>query len=378
MDSNTFRSYFPTLNSRVHLASCSFAPRSTRLEGYFAEMLAALGAGGGPWPAFEEQLARARSNVARLLKARPAQIALLSNATTCAYQVAASFDWAIRPKIVTTDAEFPSVAHVWLAQRARGADVVFVRDDGDGAQTTARYLAEIDERTALVSVPAVTYARGTRLPVSEIAAAARRAGARSFTDAYQAVGAEPVFVDDLGCDYLVGGTMKYLLGLPGLAFLFARAPGDGERPPELTGWFGRKDPFAFDPHTLDFDASARRYETGTPAVPSLYAANAGFSLIADLDLRAVRQHIVQLLTSAAHRLRDHGETVRVADKIEEQGSHVQLMAERPGALAVHLTRSNVVVSPRGAGLRLAFHFYNNEDDVASLCQSVAEFRRTEN
>ena len=376
MDSRAFRDNFPSLQSRVHLASCSSAPRSTQLDACFAEMLDALGAPRGPWPAFEEQVDRVRSMIAGLLKARPAQVALVPNATTGAYQVASSFDWAARPRIVTTDAEFPSIAHVWLAQRARGAEVVFVEDEGDPAQTAARYRAAIDERTALVSVPAVTYARGTRLPVSEIASAARRAGARLFTDAYQAVGAEPTRADDLGCDYLVGGTMKYLLGLPGLAFLFVRAPDEGARLPELTGWFGRIDPFSFDPYTLDFAPTARRYETGTPGVASIYAANAGLELVEQLDLQAVRTHIIGLVTSAARRLRSQGETVEMAGTIEDQGAHINLMDDRPGELAAHLARAHIVTSPRGPRLRLSFHFFNREDDISSLCEGITEFRRT--
>lgn len=170
-------------------------------------MLEAMASHGAPWHLFEERTAQARERFAALVGADPEQIAVVPNASVGAYQVASTADWTARPRLVTTPLEFPSLAHIWLAQRPRGAEVVFAEDPEE-------YAAAVDTTTRLVSVPMTAYQDALRMPVAEIAEIAHARGAEVFVDAYQAAGVEPVDVHRLDCDYLVAGTSKYLLGLP--------------------------------------------------------------------------------------------------------------------------------------------------------------------
>ena len=370
-----FRTRFPMLQQSAYLASCSLGARSSDLDAALTRMLEAMSHQGAPWGQFEDQVCEARVRFATLIGARPEQVAVVPNASVGAYQVASTREWQRRPKIVTTLAEFPSVAHVWLAQRPRGAEVVYV-PERDGAVLASDYLACIDDRTGLVSVPLTTYRSGVRLPVAEISAAARFFGARVMVDAYQALGVEPVNVDELGCDYLVGGAMKYLLGLPGVAFLYARSALETDRPPELTGWFGRIDPLAFDPCTLDFPQEARRFETGTPAVPALYAANAGLALIAELDLHEVRRHVSSLVAQAVDELAGQGERLSMPGGSAPRGAHVAFVEPQADTMASWLGARGVVVSPRGNVVRLSFHGYNTAADVARACEEIRAYRAT--
>lgn len=358
-----FRRRFPMLEHTVHLASCSLGARSDAVDQALERMQQAMSRHGAPWHDFEHEVEEARRRFAGLIGAAPEQVAVLPNASIGAFQVASTLPLRDRDDIVTTDQEFPSIAHVWLAQRPRGATVSFT------GLRLADYTAAIGPRTALVSVPLSTYQYAEVPPVAEVAAAARDAGALTFVDAYQAVGVMPVDVTELGCDYLVAGTLKYLTGLPGVAFLYVReGPADG-LDPQLTGWFGRVDPFAFDPRRLDFAATARRFETGTPAVPALYAANAGLSLFAGVDLADVRRHVHELIDHAAEALTAQGERVRRA---ERPGAHLCLYDADPAALAGWLAERGIAVSPRGPVVRLSFHYYNDRTDVDALCQALRE------
>jgi len=367
-----FRARFPMLANTVHLASCSLGARSVDLDAALAAMSDAMADHGAPWHLFEDQVALARTRFAALIGARPDEVAVVPNASVGVYQVASTLDWARRQKVVSTEAEFPSLSHVWLAQRPGGAEIVHVPERA-GDVLAADYLSTVDDRTAVVSVPLVTYQHGARLPVAEIAAAAHAVGARVLVDAYQAAGVLPVDVTALGCDYLVAGTLKYLLGLPGLAFLYVRDGLVDDLPPRLTGWFGRVDPFAFDPLRLDFPSGARRFETGTPAVPACYAANAGLGLIGELDLATVRRHVGDLVDSAAAALVERGERVSTP---ADRGAHVALVDRDPRGMADWLAARRIVVSPRGNTVRLSFHYYNNADDVAAVCAAIADYRGT--
>jgi len=241
-----FRTCFPVLEDTVHLACCSLAPRSLALDGAVQRMLEVLHEDPTPWDFWYGEVERGRQRFARLIGADAAQVAVLPGATVSAFQVASTLDWQQRPRLVATEAEYSSLSQVWAAQRPRGAQVTWVPEH-DGVVAAEDVVAELDERVALVSVPHVSYRTGARLPVAEVVAAARAVGARTFVDAYQSLGVLPVDAVQMGCDYLVSGVMKYLLGLPGVAYLYVREGVGDQLDPQLTGFFGRSSPLAFDP-----------------------------------------------------------------------------------------------------------------------------------
>jgi selenocysteine lyase/cysteine desulfurase len=179
-----------------------------------------------------------------------------------------------RNEVVVSDFEFPSVAQIWHAQARRGARVVVVPAAGE-IIPVERFAAAISERTALVSLTHVSYRNGARLDVPAIAALAHARGARVLLDAYQSLGSLPVDARALDVDFLVGGALKYLLGAAGLAFLYVRAELAPRLFPTAMGWFSQADIFAMDHRANTPAPEARRFEAGTPPVPSLYAGVAG-------------------------------------------------------------------------------------------------------
>ncbi|WP_222853399.1 aminotransferase class V-fold PLP-dependent enzyme [Fodinicola acaciae] len=371
LTSAQFRDNFPMLAHTVHLASCSQGALSGELTVALAELTASLHAYGAPWQVWMTEVDQARDRFAELIGASPDEVAIVACASDGAYQIASTKDWSRRPVVVTTDMEFPSIGHVWLAQAPRGAEVVHV-PERDATVDADELVAAIDERTALVSVPLASYRNGARMPVEAAVARAREVGARVFVDAYQAAGVLPIDVRALGCDYLVAGALKYLLGLPGLAFLYARDGVTDDLPPQLTGWFGRVDPFRFDPRRLDFPARARRFETGTPAIPAAYAANAGLRLLSRVDPYAVGRHVTALATRTAERLRAAGEKVWLP--ASPPGPQVALVDDDPDRLAAYLSRRRIFTAPRGNVLRLSFHYYNNDSDVDAALAAIADYR----
>jgi selenocysteine lyase/cysteine desulfurase len=373
LDAAGFRAWFPGLRDSTYLASCSLAARHAGWDAAWAEMLDEVHRSGTPWSAYEQKVEAVRRRAAALLGTRAAHVGLVPNASIGAYQVASTQSFEDRPRIVSTADEFPSVSHVWLAQRSRGAQVVHVPQHlGDEDETLAHWSAAIDERTALVSVPLVSYRTGAVLPVRAIAARAHRVGARVFVDAYQGAGVLPVDAAELGCDYLVTGTCKYLLGLSGLAFLYA-ADCAGGLEPSLTGWMGRVSPLSFDPCRLDFPDEARRFETGTPAMPSVYAADASLRLLQACGAAEIRDHVLHLVRCADARLREAGE--RLALPQPQPGPMVALLDADPPALAHGLALRRVHVSPRANAVRISFHYYNNEGDVDALVEALRACRR---
>lgn len=376
---SAFRARFPGLGQHTHLASCSYAPRSVMVAAALEEMQRALDAE-QPWAMFEQQVEALRERLARLLWTAPGQISLQPNATVAAFQAASSLDWRQRPRILACRAEFPSLAQVWAAQQHRGAELVLLDFDPDPALMLEAYRAAIDERVGLVSVPAMDFVSGRRLPVREVAALARRHGALSLCDAYQQLGVEPVDVMGLQVDFLVAGAMKYLLGLPGLAFLVARDPDAVQRQGELTGWQGRADPFAFNLTALDHPGTARRFETGTPAIAPVYAALAGVDTLLALGLHQVADRIASLKHQALQSIPELAGSAALARSGSGHFGCGHLALHLPDAagarlLDQHLREHRIRASPRLDTLRIAFHAFNGPEDVEHLVDALSAARR---
>lgn len=369
-----FRRRFPALADLVHLASCSQGALSTDVGAAMFELQHTMRAHGAPWGEWTTEVERARAAFANHINAEPDEIAVLSCASEGAYQVASSRVWGQRPKIITSDMEFPSIAQVWLAQQPRGAEVVHV-NDRDGVIAAEDYDAVIDERVGLVSIPLVSYRNGARMPVHEATTAARQAGAKVFVDGYQACGILPVDVRALDCDYFVSGALKYMLGLPGLAFLYVRRDLHDEAPPQLTGWFGQQNPFEFDPRTLQFASDARRYQTGTPAIPSAYAATAGMRALDSITPTLIHDQVTALVDETHQRLVKDGERLWSPTEDALRGPMVALVDDDPNRLAAFLADRAIATSPRGHVLRLSFHGYNNSADVDTVTEAIRDYRK---
>src|SRR6266536_4167799 len=183
------------------------------------------------------------------------------------------------------EGECPSVRYLYQAQRRRGAEVEIVPD-------AARVLDAIDERTLLVPLSHVLFRTGEIQDVEEIVRRAHEMGALVVLDSYQSAGSVPLDVTALDVDFAVGGSVKWLCGGPGAGWLYVR-PDLAERlEPTLVGWQGHARPFAFEPE-LEYAEGVRRFLTGTPNVPALYAATAGYDVIEEIGVERIRENSVR-------------------------------------------------------------------------------------
>jgi selenocysteine lyase/cysteine desulfurase len=279
-----------------------------------------------------------------------------------------------RNRIVISEYEFPTVGQIAHAQELRGAEVVHVRPDPDGSIPAERFVEAIDERTALVCCTTLSYRSGHRHDVPAIAEAAHAAGAIVLADSYQACGAIELDVRTLGADAVTGGTVKYLLGTAGLGFMWVRPEVREELVPTQTGWFADEDIFAMSIADYSPHASARRFDAGTPPVPSLYAGVAGVSLVAEAGVPAIEHHVAGLVGRLLDGLDALGATVVTPRDPLRRGPLVCLRSSDVGALVDVLADERIVVSSREDKLRVALHLYNVDDDVDALLDALGRNR----
>lgn len=368
LDPLPFRSHFPHLDELAHFASCSQGALSRELHYALSDMTRSMHLGGAPWGEWMTKVEELRALVATFLNTTPEHIALVPSASSGAYQVASAFRWD-GAHILTSDLEFPSVGQVFQAQAQNGAVVDFIADR-DAAVEADAWAGAMTERTKLVSVPLVSYHNGAMPDIAGIAAAAREHGAAVFVDAYQGAGVVPIDVQRIDCDYLVTGSLKYMLGLAGVAFLYVRDLDVAERRPEATGWFGRENPFGFDPRDVSVPDAARRYEAGTPAVPAVYASLAGLRLLSTVDQQAGFAHVRALRDRLADELEHIGVAISRPRDPERRGPQVAPRFDDPDRVGALLAEQHIITAPRNDVLRMSLHYYTTDDDVERAVAAI--------
>jgi selenocysteine lyase/cysteine desulfurase len=359
------RSRFRIFQRKIYLNSCSQGALSDAVQIGLEDYIASWHEQGSPWDLWVERYEAIRTAFAQFINAAPDEVAVITSASAGINSVASALSFQARSKVVMGEFEFPTMGHVWLAQRARGADVRFIPAEGN-AIPPAAYEKIVDRNTLIVPLTHVCFKNGYRSEVKAVAEIAHRAGALVMLDDYQDCGTRPVDVKAMDLDFYVTGTLKYLLGPPGLAFMYVRKGLIASLAPTVTGWFAQTNPFAFDPQNINLSPTARRFESGSPAVPNIYAAACGLQLLREIGMENIAAHIKDLTQALLTCAADMG--IRTKTPPDSAGPLVVLQARDSNALVQKLAENDIVASNRHDGLRIAFHVYNTMDDVQAVVE----------
>jgi kynureninase len=366
-----YRDRFPILRDCVYLINHSLAAMPAAAEDNlleYARMWRERGIrawGEGWW----EMPVTVGDQLARIMGGAPGTIVMHQNVTVAEEVVLSCFrtsalrDGGSRNRVVYEEANFPSVRYLYQAQP--DLEVVAVEDD--------RAIVEaIDERTLLVPISHVLFKNAEIQDVEPIVRRAHELGAYVVLDCYQSAGVVPFDLTALDVDFAVGGSVKWLCGGPGAGWLYVR-PDLAERlEPTFVGWQGHARPFAFEPE-LEYAAGARRFLTGTPNVPALYAATAGYDVIEEIGVERIRERSLRLTTLLMQLLDDAGFEISSPREASRRGGTV--LVRTPDDAAVHreLGERGIVCDFRpGAGIRLGPHFFNTEDELQHTVGQLAD------
>ncbi len=304
--------------------------------------------------------------IGSVIGAAPGEVVMHPNVSICQSIVASCFDWrGPRNKLVTDALNFPSNDYIHHALARQGASIHTV------PQLDAA-LDAIDDGTQLVSVSHVAFRNSQVQDLAAITERAHAAGALVVADIYQSAGVLPIDVHALGLDFATGGSVKWLCGGPGAAYLYVRPDLRAKLAPAVTGWMAHRRPFDFAPAPIDYADDGFRFLTGTPAIPALYAAKAGYEIIQEIGVNAIRaksmrqtQRLIDLADEAAIE-------VRTPRDPRQRGGVVTLDVPNGKEVTAELARREVLVDYRPqAGIRIAPHFYTADDE---LDRTIAEIR----
>jgi selenocysteine lyase/cysteine desulfurase len=359
------RSYFRIFDRKIYLNTCSQGALSDAVGAGFSDYLASWHEHGSPWERWVEQYESARTAFAQFINASPEEVAIVTSVSAGINSIASALNFQERPKVVMGEFEFPTMGHVWLGQHVRGADVQFVAAE-DHRIPAINYEKIVDRRTMIVPLTHVCFKNGFRSQVDAITQIAHDSGAFVMLDDYQDCGTRPVNVKAMNLDFYLAGTLKYLLGPPGLAFLYVRKELISGLVPSLTGWFAQANPFAYDPQHFELSPTARRFESGTPAIPNIYGAVPGFQLLRQIGMDNVAVHVRSLTQMLLRSTSQLG--ILTKTPADSAGPLIVLQSRDSTFLVQKLAEGGIVASNRHDGLRISFHVYNTMDDVAAVVE----------
>ena len=278
-----------------------------------------------------------------------------------------------RNRIVMSELEFPSNMYLFEGFRRYGAEIVYVPAE-DGIRAPAGpFLDAIDERSALVIVSYVLFRSSYIQDVQSIVERAHAVGARVVLDTYQAAGTVPLAIERLGADFAVGGSVKWLCGGPGAGYLYVRPDLAPDLQPALVGWAAHESPFQFATGAIRYADAPERFQSGTPNVPAMYAARAGYRIVNEVGVAAIRAKSLRLTRRLMDGALARGYRVNTPLDDRERGGTVTIDAPGGAETAQELIRREVIVDYRpGAGIRMAPHFYNTEEEIDRALQTLED------
>ncbi len=383
LDPHRWRPRFPILADTSYLVNHSLGamPDSVRHKlATYADQWATRGVrawGEGWWDAAIE----VGDVLAPLLNAPPRSICMHQNVSVIQSVVGSALDFSgRRNKVVYTDQNFPTNMYVWEGFRRRGARIECVASEPDGTVPTERVLDAIDEETQIVPISHVCFRTSYLQDAAAICERARAVGALVLLDTYQSLGTVPVDVEALGVDMVCGGSVKWLLGGPGAAYLYVRPDLQDRLEPQVTGWAAHAAPFAFELGAQRHASGIERFQHGTPSVVAFQAATAGYEIVREVGVDAIRAWSRHLTEKLRARLAELGFGSRSPEDPERRGGSltVTLAEDEDGpAFVSALEKRRVLVDHRPeAGLRVSPHFYTTEDELMEFADHLRELRES--
>ena len=368
MELTDYRERFPILAETTYLISHSLGPMPAEAANRLARYAEAWNTRGvrawgeGWW----ELPVTVGDQIARLIGAPPGSTVMHQNVTVAEAVVLSCFDLrGERRRIVYEEENFPSVRYLQQAQEARGAEIVVCRDE-------EAVVAAIDERTLLVPISHVIFKTGRIQDVAPIIERAHEVGAHVVLDAYQSVGSVPLDVTALNVDFAVGGSVKWLCGGPGAGWLYIRPDLAASLEPTLVGWQAHARPFGFEPE-LEYAEGAWRFLTGTPNVPALYAATAGYDIVEEIGVDRIRANSVRQTELLASLLDEAGFEVVSPREPERRGGSIVVRTPDFPAVHAQLEARDIICDFRpDVGLRLGPHFFTTDDEIELVAAALRE------
>jgi selenocysteine lyase/cysteine desulfurase len=374
IDRSAWRTEFPSTADQVHMNHAGLAPLPRRVAAEiraFADEAERISR-----PIYAGWCARAeavRSSMARLIGARPTEIAFVKNTAEGLSLIAAGFAWEAGDNVVAVADEYPSNVYPWLGLARRGVETRLAARRGlrVGIDEIA---AVIDARTRVVTVSAVDWQSGFRADLAALGAFCRAHDLLFVVDGIQAVGALRVDVAACGIDAMAMGGHKWLLAPEGCGALFVAERVLDRLEPVLLGWKSVTNADTYLPYHFQPRPDAAKFEPGSQMHLGIRALGAAIDLLLEIGPQVVEAAVLEITDTLRTELAALGASILSPRHPGEASGILTFALGDTDRLHAALTAAGVTCRARMGGVRLAPHFYANDDDVARVLAVVRAHR----
>lgn len=361
MNWTAIRDGYPSLKGRTYLNTATYGQLSLRTQaavaGHFARRNDLACTDFLTWFHDMDEL---RALIAQLIHCQPDDVAFTMNAASALSLFLGGIDWQPGDRILTLTNEFPNQFYYanWLS--SRGVELQELSE-----------ITAIPARTRAIAISSVSYMNGARPDLANICRLAREAGALTYIDGTQSLGALQFSIAGVRPDFYAVDGYKWLLCPNGATFFYISPALRGALAPNVIGWRSDKGWRSVTDlnHGIPcFPDAAERYEGGMLNFPSLYGMAESIRTFLELGPDRIEARVLDLAAQTADLLRKSGATI-AHENTNIVAAH---WADRDASeLARHLGEQGIIVAARHGNLRVSPHFYNNEADLAILSEGLS-------
>lgn len=368
------RTLFPALRTYTYLNSAAVSPiPQTAIDAVKFQLDDVAAFGSEHFPDWIATKGRCREMLAGMMAVRPDQVAFMRNTSDGFASVANGVRWKPGANIVTFRREFPSNFIPWRMVRDRfGVELRFA-EEREGRINIDELIGLIDEKTQLVAISSVQYDSGFSADLARIGKAARAAGALFAADIIQGLGARGYDLPACDVDIACGASHKWLCAPEGCGFIYVSDRAREMIEPAFVGWISLETPWDFEDREQPYRNNALAWESGTGASALFYGLEQSLLLLTQTGLDAIDRHILDLSDLLCEKLAEKNYSI-VSSRVSGERSGIVCLTHNggmaPAEIYERLREKNIIVSPRGDRLRIAVHFYNNEEDIEKLAAAL--------
>jgi cysteine desulfurase/selenocysteine lyase len=371
MDWTRWRAEFPSAGRQVHMNHAGISPLPQRVAAAvrtFAEQALLLDA--AVYRGWEARADAVRAAAARLIGARPHEIAFVRSTSEGLSLVASGLAWQPGDNVVTVADEYPSNVYPWFGLQRLGVETRLLARPGlrFGADEVADL---IDARTRVVAVSAVDWQSGFRADLAALGELCRRRDVLFVVDAIQAVGALQTDVAACAIDVLAAGGHKWLLAPEGCGLLFVSDRIVERVHPVVLGWKSVENAGVYLPYHFELRRDAARLEPGSAPHLGIHALGAAIDLLLEIGPAEIEARVLETTDQLAEGLQRIGATILSPRGRRERSAILTFALGDTATLHRALTDAQITVRSRLSGIRLAPHFYNDANDIARVLEVVS-------
>ncbi|MDC0047147.1 aminotransferase class V-fold PLP-dependent enzyme [Chloroflexi bacterium] len=377
IDWGKYREQFQTFKNVNYLNTCSLGLLSDKGKNSLLEYIDTwTEMGASAWYSdWIEKTNSLKQEYANCINADFDEIAILPSVSTAIAVILSCLDLKKDEELITSELDFPTIAHNFkaLEQKGKGKAVIVDSEKMEYVDVN-KFISKINNKTKLVATSRVFFLSGFINDYEKIMHSAKNNNALFFLDDYQATGQLPIDVKEKNIDIMISGGLKWLLGGSGIVYMYVNKNIQQKLEPSVTGWFSHKRQFEFDPHTIEFSDSATRFETGTPAISSVYPAVEGLKMVNEIGVDNIRERTLYLTQLLVNGLVELGFTIKLPDDLNNHASITMVSCKNPAVVVETLRENNIIVDHRPGSVRISPFFYNTEDDINHCIKVMADIK----